>query len=90
MCKRGRQDVQKTSCPDGFHVAIYHALHGPLDILAGLEVHEPRLEQPLEGHCMHFSALVALHIQQRLVFHLIQNGLHGSRSLDAMSCQGLH
>ena len=67
-----------------------HALQGPLEvfhhgafdvvILAGEEVYVPRLEQLLEGH---FGALVARYGQQRLVFHLIQNGLHGSRRLGA-------
>ena len=67
-----------------------HAVQGPLEvfhhgafdvvILAGEEVYVPRLEQLLEGH---FGALVARYGQQRLVFHLIQNGLHGSRRLGA-------
>ena len=79
--------------PVGCHVAMNHALQYPLEafhhgtfdvvILAGEDVYAPGLEQPLEGCCAHFSALVALHGQWRLIFHLIQNGLHGGRRLGA-------
>ena len=57
--------------------------HGAFDviILAGDEVYVPRPGQSLEGCCMHFSALVALHGQ--LVYHLVHNGLHGGRHLCA-------
>ena len=69
--QQGRQDVHKTPGPVGRHVAMNHALQRPLEafyhgtfdviILAGEEVYVSGLEQSLEGRCMHFSALIALH-----------------------------
>ena len=43
----------------------------------------PIFEQSLEGHCAYYGVLVSVHDQQWLVFHLVQNGLHGSRHLSA-------
>ena len=75
--------------PVGHHVAMNYALQRPLEafhhntfdviILAGEEVYVSGLEQSLEGRCMHFGALVALHSQWRSVLHVVQNGLHGAR-----------
>ena len=44
----------------------------------------PIFEQSLEGHCAYYGILVSVHDQQWLVFHLVQNGLHGSRHLSAL------
>ena len=101
---QGWQDVHKMSGPAGRHVAMNHALqhpsealfHGKFDviILAGDEVYVPGLEQSLEGHCTHFSALVPLHSQRRSILHVVQNGLHVTHCLSAVlagqsSCPGV-
>ena len=79
--QQGWQDVHETLRPVDCHLAMNHALQSPLEAFNVVyeEVYVPRLEQLLEGCCMHFGALVDLHGQRRLIFHLIQNGLHGNR-----------
>ena len=59
--------------PDGCHVGMNHALQPPLEafhhgtsdviVLTGEEVNVTGPVQLLDGCCMHFSLLVALHSQ---------------------------
>ena len=88
--QQGQKDVHETLHPVSCHVAMNHALQGPLEvfhhgtfdvvILAGEEVYFPILISRLKT-AVRFSVTLSL---CTAIFHLIQNGLHGCRHLGAM------